>query len=441
MRLKTMTCPNCGSKVRIEKNNKFLTCDYCGNTLFIDEEEDQIPYADPEKAGYEFEKGRQRARSESMTRQTFQPSYANNRQSYRQNKKNNTVWWVLGWLLFFPIPLTVLLVRNQKMNPKLKWGLIIALWLFTAAMGMANEADEKKNSTDVNIENSSSIEKGEAENPETVILKETYTEERTDEEQASEKGVISGSDEVALVEETEEVIKTEESQVDRSMQTETGEIEEKDDSGNIQQLNEIVVALTKVNVRKEPNTQCEVLGSVEAGTTVSRLEAQSDGWSRIDYNGTEAYIKTEYLGSREDYDNNQNAKNNSESKETEIGAAVVSDEVSNTGDAGAAAAAIAAGVAESVSTSDDANVLSAGTATTGNSSVVSAGTATTGNSSVLSTGTATAATGAFIVHRDYGTIHNSSCSHLPNEENRLYYNSLDEVLAAGHSKFCNYCMK
>ncbi|MCI5621213.1 MAG: SH3 domain-containing protein [Lachnospiraceae bacterium] len=56
-----------------------------------------------------------------------------------------------------------------------------------------------------------------------------------------------------------------------------------------------VYTTATVNVRKEANTDSELLGQVYAGTALTRYEAGDDGWSKIDYNGTEAYIKSEFL--------------------------------------------------------------------------------------------------------------------------------------------------
>lgn len=56
-----------------------------------------------------------------------------------------------------------------------------------------------------------------------------------------------------------------------------------------------VKAIDKVNVRKSPSTEADALGKAEIGATFTQLEALENGWSKIDYNGTEAYIKTEFL--------------------------------------------------------------------------------------------------------------------------------------------------
>ena len=62
-----------------------------------------------------------------------------------------------------------------------------------------------------------------------------------------------------------------------------------------QNVTETVKATDTVNVRSSDSETADKLGKVEAGTTLTRYETKENGWSRIDYNGTEAYIKTEFL--------------------------------------------------------------------------------------------------------------------------------------------------
>jgi len=60
-------------------------------------------------------------------------------------------------------------------------------------------------------------------------------------------------------------------------------------------VNETVIATTKVNVRVSDSENADRLGQVEAGTTLTRYETRDNGWSKIDYNGQEGYIKSEFL--------------------------------------------------------------------------------------------------------------------------------------------------
>ena len=57
---------------------------------------------------------------------------------------------------------------------------------------------------------------------------------------------------------------------------------------------ETVYTTTVVNVRSIPDTTGEILGKLEAGTAIVRT-ADENGWSTIDYNGTTAYVSSEFL--------------------------------------------------------------------------------------------------------------------------------------------------
>ena len=61
MKLVSVTCPNCGGKLEVTSNSKLVTCDYCNSDFMIDDEIKRMRLDDAEQAGYEFEKGRQRA--------------------------------------------------------------------------------------------------------------------------------------------------------------------------------------------------------------------------------------------------------------------------------------------------------------------------------------------------------------------------------------------
>ena len=56
-----------------------------------------------------------------------------------------------------------------------------------------------------------------------------------------------------------------------------------------------VIATDVVNIRSSSSTDSEILGKTSQGQEFTRYEVLENGWSKIDYNGQEAYIKTEYL--------------------------------------------------------------------------------------------------------------------------------------------------
>ena len=44
-------------------------------------------------------------------------------------KKRHLLWWILGWIFIFPLPLTILLVRNKKMSAAARFIIIAAAWV------------------------------------------------------------------------------------------------------------------------------------------------------------------------------------------------------------------------------------------------------------------------------------------------------------------------
>ncbi len=118
MKIVSMVCPNCGASLQVDADQKNLTCNYCGNSLYVDDEVKHVQYDNAEETGYQFEKGRQRAQAEA---------FGVNQQTARMNpgqppKKRKTWLWVLGWICIFPVPLTILMVRNQKLSKPVKIG-------------------------------------------------------------------------------------------------------------------------------------------------------------------------------------------------------------------------------------------------------------------------------------------------------------------------------
>ena len=58
-------------------------------------------------------------------------------------KKRKTWLWILGWILCFPIPLTILMLRNKKLPNGVRYGVIAAAWLFVIIIGVFGRPSEK----------------------------------------------------------------------------------------------------------------------------------------------------------------------------------------------------------------------------------------------------------------------------------------------------------
>ena len=149
MKIVSMVCPNCGASLQVDADQKNLTCSYCGNGLYVDDEVKHVQYDNAEETGYQFEKGRQRAQAEAtrVQQQTFNMNFG------KPPKKRKTWLWVLGWIFIFPVPLTILMLRNQKLSRPVKIGIIVAAWIVYLIIGLAGGGSgDNKDSSNANTE-------------------------------------------------------------------------------------------------------------------------------------------------------------------------------------------------------------------------------------------------------------------------------------------------
>lgn len=124
---------------------------------------------------------------------------------------------------------------------------------------------------------------------------------------------IMNDDMVALNEERERIA------------AEQASADETTDNGPVR---ERVKATTSVNVRSSDSETAERLGTVSEGAILTRVEAKLNGWSKVEYEGKEAYIKSDYLevidadknSNESNVDNNdtQNAQNNTDNQNTTV---------------------------------------------------------------------------------------------------------------------------
>ncbi len=63
----------------------------------------------------------------------------------------------------------------------------------------------------------------------------------------------------------------------------------------------------RVNVRKSASVTADRVGTASEGAVYLALEVMNNGWTKIDFDGTEAYIKSEYLTEVEDASNYETA--------------------------------------------------------------------------------------------------------------------------------------
>ena len=164
MKLISLTCPSCGAKLQVDSERKKAYCTYCGSHLLIDDEVKKVQYENAEQTGYEFEKGRIRAQVE-LNPKTHTPQLTNSYseeqslESQVNHPKRLTWLWFIGWLLFFPLPLTILILKTRRLSPSLKFILTMILWTVLIVFAKSHQAKVKidDNSSPISIPPSSVI--------------------------------------------------------------------------------------------------------------------------------------------------------------------------------------------------------------------------------------------------------------------------------------------
>jgi ribosomal protein L40E len=135
-------CPKCGVKA----GAKAKKCPNCGAEYFS--------VACPD-CGYTNKAG---STTVVYTNTTAQPV-----------KKRKTWLWVLGWIFIFPVPLTILMVRNQKLNKWVKIGIIAVAWILYLIIALAGGSGDEENKT---------VETGD--NVPSIVSSEDTTQNTTD---------------------------------------------------------------------------------------------------------------------------------------------------------------------------------------------------------------------------------------------------------------------
>lgn len=111
-------CPKCGVKAGQEErvcpkcNTKYFSaaCPTCG----------YIPVATPQSTQAPINKY----------------NYQTQPTPVQSQQKDLTWLWVLGWIFFFPVPLTILIVRNKKLSTKAKIAILVAIYATIILLGL-----------------------------------------------------------------------------------------------------------------------------------------------------------------------------------------------------------------------------------------------------------------------------------------------------------------
>lgn len=158
-------CEYCGSAVSQEKTTVNITNNYYGDTTRQKNNNDEKSIGNCPKCGnckITFRRERIATTSQSSSHKKYigtgRYSESVSQSAYRtvgicQNcgytwdpnlnetskKSDKKTWlWVLGWIFIFPLPLTILLIRNKNIKPATKYGIIAFTWGLFFLIGIAN---------------------------------------------------------------------------------------------------------------------------------------------------------------------------------------------------------------------------------------------------------------------------------------------------------------
>lgn len=490
-----MKCPSCGADIDVQSKK----CMYCGAFITSDmrkEREMVLKEGCPKcsSSNIQFKRERQgevkrRNNKKEKRKIVYKTVGLCNDCGYTWNAATKGVnsssekssfdlkmlLWILGWIYIFPVPLMLLLQRKNNMEQKLKKGIIIAAWavyviffggfFISALLTPSNEStraatedvnrsmpeevlQEESNGNikglsflrtdDINVKVGQTTEYGTgylkadvedkdifkpddvefiSENPEVAkiafkkdALKTTLYFEVTGVSEgetyiyASSKDGNIVSDKIKVkVDFPAENNQAQEEEITRSsVVPEADTVETEIDTRTAGNL----YATETVNVREQPSTDSSILGKVSAGTEITVFGTTSDGWSKVDYNGSEGYVKSEYL-----------------SDSVQVAEVTRNDDQRSINNAEASNADTAEEVSKSAST------------------VEANGGTNSGNPDAFDSYVPTEAPAGsvIIVNANNGKIHDAGCRKLPNEENRIYFNSLQDALNAGYSDRCGLC--
>ncbi|MBE5838375.1 hypothetical protein [Butyrivibrio sp.] len=144
-----MKCPSCGAEI-----GDSTTCEFCGTHISLEmkKEQEQLNKKGCPKCGSSSIKFTRENQGEIRGKNAKQivhrtvgfcqdcgHTWYPESEANEVPKKKNTIWWVLGWICFFPAPVMVLIWRKKNTwDIKIKIAVTVMFWLLIFVLGSNN---------------------------------------------------------------------------------------------------------------------------------------------------------------------------------------------------------------------------------------------------------------------------------------------------------------
>lgn len=201
-----MTCPRCGAKLTVDTKHQKYICDYCGTEYSMDSVESSsfseavntssdsynptpsvsagtCPKCGSSKIKYMRESENERGYHKTTAMcQSCGHTWTTASDIANEKKKKGACGtcslWVLGWLIMFPIPVTIIMLKNEKVREKLdkkiRYGIIVAAWVIYLLIGLfGNSSNDSTVASSGSTEASSISETVSADNSEMAATSTT----------------------------------------------------------------------------------------------------------------------------------------------------------------------------------------------------------------------------------------------------------------------------
>lgn len=148
-------CTNCGGELTVDTAQECAVCKFCGTPFIVSKAvqnynvthnnyttnvvNDQRKGAVESLLDYKSrqeDKKYQRAEEKRLCSES------------KKKSRNRLILWILGWLFIFPVPLTILMLRNKTLRGKAKAGIIAGGWvlylILMAVYGNSGDSGAKR---------------------------------------------------------------------------------------------------------------------------------------------------------------------------------------------------------------------------------------------------------------------------------------------------------